>query len=169
MSDSEPTPNYKALGQARLAAGQTADTDEDWGRVFNTDGPFPFTWGRFWKLYVQYRVADLESEIGFFMDTLGLESNIFCAEQVVLTSPDRDFHFSIVPTPEGGTPTPPDSILLSFMIQELDETVATLKARGIEFQAAPAPVAEDDPMSRAACRTPNGVQVELWEFRPPSE
>ena len=137
--------------------------------MFNTGVTFPFQWGPFWKLYVQYQVADLASEIGFFMDGLGFEASIFCAEQVVLTSPDRDFHFSIVPVPENGQPTPPDTILLSFMIQQLHETVLRLEQGGVRFEEQPSRVAEGDPMSRAACRTPNGIRVELWEFQPPAE
>jgi catechol 2,3-dioxygenase-like lactoylglutathione lyase family enzyme len=169
MSGTGPVPDFQALGRGRLAAARSAETDEDWDRVFQSDAPFPFAWGPFWKQYVQYQVDDLESEIGFFIDTLGLVASIFCEDQVALTSPGRDFHFSIVPTPEGGQPTPPDSILLSFMIRDLEETVAGLEVAGVRFEEPPAPVAEGDPMSCAACRTPNGIRVELWEFRPPAD
>jgi hypothetical protein len=38
----------------------------------------------------------------------------------------------------------------------------------IRSEEPPAAVAEGDPMSRASCRTPNGVRVELWEFEAPA-
>jgi len=148
---------WQALGEARIEAARTARTAEDWERLFGRPRqPFPFEWGTCWKGTVQYQVDDFAAEVGFFVDGLGFDTNAF--------APD----FSVVPTPPGGRPTPPDAVRIGFMLKDVLGNAEELRRRGVAFTRDPAPFQEGAPMLRAEFATPNGIPVELWGFAEPS-
>ena len=153
----------RAYGRARLEIAQRAVTPQDWDELWKPpQNPFPFTWGKYWKQCIEYRVDDFASEIGFFIDMLGLPVIAFDAHYAMFTSPTGEFTFAIVQTPEGGYSTPPDAIRIQFMVEDIYETLDELIRRGIAFIQNPEPISEGSSMHIATFQTPHGISIDLW-------
>ena len=154
---------YRELGEARIEVSRQAKSREDWDRLWKAPlHPFPFEWGECWKQTAEYKVADFAAEVGFFIDIIGMTFNAIDPSYAMFTNEALDFCFSVVRAPEGVAPTPPDAIALEFMIDHLVETADTLRSRGVEFEAEPAPFGEGSPLCMCRFRTPNGIAVRLW-------
>jgi hypothetical protein len=49
----------RAYGRARVDIARRAVTPQDWEELWKPpQNPFPFTWGKYWKQCVEYRVDD---------------------------------------------------------------------------------------------------------------
>jgi hypothetical protein len=138
----------KARGPAHAPSGAELD--------------YPFRWGVGWKQCVEYRVDDFSSEIAFFIDTLGFPTNAFGPDYAMFTSPDQAFYFSVVPAPPGESSTPPASIRLQFMIENIVGVVSDLERRGIVFEERPGPWEPGSPLYTGYFRTPHGICIDLW-------
>jgi catechol 2,3-dioxygenase-like lactoylglutathione lyase family enzyme len=101
--------------------------------------PFPFTWGKYWKQCIEYRVDDFAAEAGFFIDILGFPVIAFDPNYAMFTSPAGEFTFAIVQTPEGGYSTPSDALRIQFMVEDIYATTEELARRGIAFNQYPEP------------------------------
>ena len=155
-------PRVRAYGKARIDIAQRAQTPLDWERLWvNPLHAFPFVWGEAWKQCMEYTVDDFAAEAGFFIDVLGLPVNAFGPAYAMFTSPQGDFFFSFIPTPEGESSTPPDAIRLQFMVADIFATARELELRGISFERHPVPLQPGSPLHAASFRTPNGIPVDL--------
>ena len=124
---------------------------------------FPFKWGECWTHTVEYRVADFEAEVGFFLDVMGFRPNALGPDYAMFTGPNRDFFLSIVPANDVAEATPGDTLRLGFMIQEIEKVAAELRRRGVELEKPVARYQESEaPLYTARFRTPNGIAVDLW-------
>jgi len=156
-------PRVRAYGKARIDIAQRAQTPVDWERLWvNPLHAFPFVWGEDWKQCMEYKVNDFPAEAGFFIDVLGLPVNAFGPAYAMFTSPQGEFFFSFIPTPEGESSTPPDAIRLQFMVADIFSTARELEQRGISFERHPVPLQPGSPLHAASFRTPNGIPVDLW-------
>jgi catechol 2,3-dioxygenase-like lactoylglutathione lyase family enzyme len=156
-------PRVRAYGKARLDIARRARTPAEWQRLWLPPAQrFTFQWGRPWKQCIEYKVDDLAAEVGFYIDVLGLPVNAFNPDYAMFTSPDGDFYFAVVPAYGGSPSTPPDAIRLQFMLADILATAAELQARGIEFEAPPAPIHEGSNLYIGYFRSPHGIPIELW-------
>lgn len=163
-------PRYRAYGRARLDIAQRARTRQDWDRLWKRPQfSFPFVWGQHWKQCIEYRVDDFAAEVGFMIDILGLPVNAFNAEFAMFTGLNREFYFAVTPAPPGVASTPPDSIRIQFMVDDLFATTEELQRRGVVFEAEPQAVAEGSLQWIAVFRTPHGICMELWGMVEPVE
>ncbi len=154
----------RELGEARLKQVSEIRTPEEWAEKWT--GPqheFPFTFGTCWNQCTAYGVEDYAAEVGFFYDVLGLPANAFSAGFAMFTSPDKSFYFAVVPAGEEMKATPPDSLDLGFMVEDLPGVAAELARRGVEFSVPVAPL-PGTPMLRGELRTPNGIRMTLWSM-----
>ena len=158
------TNKCKSLGEARLKIAAEAKTPEDWERLWNKPAhDYPFKWGDCWKQCIEYFVDDFVSEVGFFIDILGFPPNAFDKCYAMFTSPDRAFYFSIACSTTENKTTPPDSIRIQFMIDDILATAAKLENRGIVFEKKPTHFDEvGSPLFTGFFRSPNGVRIDLW-------
>jgi predicted enzyme related to lactoylglutathione lyase len=153
----------RAYGRARIEIAQRAITPQDWDELWKPpQNPFPFTWGKYWKQCIEYRVEDFASEVGFFIDVLGLPVIAFDASYAMFTSPTGEFTFAVVQTPEGGYSTPPDAMRIQFMVEDIYETIEELARRGIAFIQNPEPISDGSNMHIATFQTPHGISIDLW-------
>lgn len=154
----------KSLGEARLKIAAEAKTPEDWKRLWNKPAhDYSFKWGDCWKQCIEYYVDDFVSEVGFFIDILGFPTNAFDKNYAMFTSPDRAFFFSIACSTTENKTTPPDSIRIQFMVEDILKTAKELEARGIVFEQQPEPFEDEaSPMFTGYFRSPNGVRIDLW-------
>jgi catechol 2,3-dioxygenase-like lactoylglutathione lyase family enzyme len=156
-------PRVRAYGKARLDIARRARTPADWQRLWLPPAQkFTFQWGRPWKQCIEYKVDDLAAEVGFYIDVLGLPVNAFDPDYAMFTSPAGDFFFAVVPALGGSPSTPPDAIRLQFMLADILTTTAELQARGIDFEALPAPIQEGSNLYIGYFRSPHGIPIELW-------
>ena len=150
------------LGTARLALAAELQTPEAWRERWTPpEHDFPFRWGTCWTQCTTYGVEDYAAEIGFFHDLLGLPANAFSADFCMFTSPDKAFYLAVVPAGDELAATPPESLDLGFMVQDLPAVAEELERRGVVFSAPPAPYG-NSPMLKAELRTPAGIRVSLW-------
>jgi predicted enzyme related to lactoylglutathione lyase len=161
----------RAYGRARIDIARRAVTAQDWDQMWKPpQNAFPFTWGKYWKQCIEYRVDDFAAEVGFFIDVLGFPILAFDASYAMFTSPAGEFTFSVVQTPEGISSTPPDAIRIQFMVQDIDATTEELSRRGILFTQNPEPLSEGSTMYAASFLTPHGICIDVWgEARQASE
>lgn len=154
----------RVFGKKRLEISNTCKSSEDWQSLWvASEYPFNFKAGACWTFTVEYKVADFEAELGFFIDILGLDSNALDTEYAMIMEPEGKYYFSIVKTsPEKVTPV--DAIRLEFMLDDIKKVSEELINRGIEFEQVPKPYGEGSPMYRGTLRTPNGIQIALWGF-----
>lgn len=156
-------PRYRAYGKARIDIAKRLHNPEDWERLWRTPlNTFPFKWGQCWKHCVEYQVDDFAAEVGFLIDILGLPVIAFDADYAMFTSPDEDFTFAVIPTPDGKQSTLPETIRLQFMVADIFDTTEELQTRGIVFEGQPEPIAEDSSLFISSFRTPHGIPIELW-------
>lgn len=156
--------DWRALGEERLGVAREARTPEDWKKRWkDTTHAFPFVWGSCWSATITYQVDDFAAEVGFFVDGLGFRCNAIGDDFCMLAAPDRSYFFCVTPVPDGGRATPVDTFRLSFMLDDIEATSASIDDRGIPFERRPSPEGgPDSPMRMGWLRTPNHVKVELW-------
>ncbi|MGB3702326.1 MAG: VOC family protein [Anaerolineales bacterium] len=158
-------PRYRAYGKARIDIAKRAVTRGDWDRLWKkSTHPFPFSWGSSWKQCIEYKVADFPAEVGFFIDILGFPVNAFDPDYAMFTSPSGDFYFSVVPTKDGESATPPEAIRLQFMVENITDTALELQRRGVKFDQMPSRVADNSAFLISSFHTPHGIGIELWGF-----
>ena len=156
-------PRYRAYGRARIDIAQRATTPSEWERLWKRpQQKFPFTWGRYWKQCIEYKVDDFAAEVGFFIDVLGLPVNAFTPEYAMFTSPGSDFYFAVVPAPEDSSSTPADAFRLQFMVADLFSATQELERRGITFEQPPQALSPSSDQWIASFHTPHGICIELW-------
>jgi catechol 2,3-dioxygenase-like lactoylglutathione lyase family enzyme len=156
-------PRYRAYGKARIDIAKRIKDPADWDLLWRPPlHKFPFQWGQRWKQCIEYQVDDFAAEVGFLVDILGLPVLAFDSGYAMFTGPEEDFTFAVVPTPEDGQSTPPDTIRLQFMVADIFDTTEELQRRGIVFEGQPEPIAEDSSVFISSFRTPHGILIELW-------
>ena len=152
----------REYGKKRLEIPAKAKSHADWVAMwYDPVHPYLFKWGECWKGNIQYSVDDYDAEIGFWLDVLGLDSNVLSADFTMVNTPDKIFTFSVVPAGSEG-PTPSSSIKIEFMLDGIRNTAKELEGRGIVFEV---PVHEDGDGSclfTGTLRTPHGIAVNLW-------
>ncbi len=158
------TEKCRSLGKNRIKVAEKAKTPEDWKQLWkDPEYDYPFKWGDCWKQCIEYFVDDFVSEVGFFIDILGFPPNAFDKCYAMFSSPDRAFYFSIACSTTENKTTPPDSIRIQFMIEDIIGTAKELEARGIIFERKPEPFEDEaSPMYTGYFRSPNGVRIDLW-------
>ena len=162
MSQPSSTPDVRKLGEARLAVAPKLKTPADWKKLWKKPvNSWALTFGSCWKHCIEYRVDDFASEVGFFVDLLGFPVNAFGTDYAMFTGPDKDFFFSVVPTPHGEESTAPEALRLQFMVEDLYGTTIELEKRGVLFDKRPSSY-QGSPIYNATFRTPNGIHVDLW-------
>ena len=60
--------------------------------------------------------------------------------------------------------TPPESLDLGFMVEDLPAVEKELESRGVVFSKPCAPL-EGTPMLKAELRTPSGIRMTLWSLQ----
>ena len=152
----------RTYGEARLAIAEQAKSAEDWHRLwYPAKNEYPFTWGPCWKGCIEYSVVDYSAEIGFWLDLVGLDSNVLSADFTMLMSPDQAFYFAVVPAADAG-PTPAGAIRIQFMLADIASSVQHLADRGVAFERTAEPDAPGSSLLHAVLRTPAGIAVDLW-------
>ena len=156
-------PKFRAYGKARIDIAVRATNPAEWQKLWKKPAfPYPFTWGENWKQCIEYKVDDFPAEVGFFIDILGLPINAFDPGYAMFTSPKGEFYFAVIPTLEGEKSTPPDSIRIQFMLEDIFQTASELERRGIQFEQWPQACSEGSSLYIGYFRTPHGICVDLW-------
>jgi len=156
-------PKFRAYGKARIDIAMRATSQAEWQKLWKKPAfPFPFSWGDNWKQCMEYKVDDFPAEVGFFIDILGLPINAFDPGYAMFTSPNGEFYFAVIPTLEGEQSTPPDSIRIQFMVEDIYQTASELERRGIQFEHWPQACSEGSSLYIGYFRTPHGIPVDLW-------
>ena len=156
-------PRVRAYGKARLDLARRARNGEEWQRIWKPpSNPYPFKLGSAWKQCIEYKVDDFAAEVGFFIDIIGLEVNSLDPGYAQFTSPQRDFYFAVVETPQGYSSTPPEALRIQFMVEDIFTTAEELENRGISFEIPPQPCQAGSALNIGAFRTPHGITIELW-------
>ncbi|HNW32315.1 MAG TPA: VOC family protein [Caldisericia bacterium] len=154
----------RAYGVTRIEVSKVAESAADWEKLWREpEFGFPFKWGSCWKQCCEYFVSDFEAEVGFFTDILGCVCNALDQDYAMFTSPARDFFIAFYRA-EPDRATPPGTMKIAFMVEEVDQTVKKLKDRGVEFIDDPQSVAEGSPLAKASFATPNMIECALWGF-----
>jgi hypothetical protein len=157
----------REYGKKRLEIPAKAKSMADWQAMwYDAINPYPFKWGDCWKGNIQYSVDDYDAEVGFWLDMIGLDSNVFSPDFAMLMTPDKVFTFSIVTAGAGGS-TPPSAIKIEFMLEGIRSSAVQLESRGVVFEV---PVHEDGQGSclyTGTLRTPHGIAVNLWGVEKP--
>ncbi len=154
----------RAYGVTRIEVSKVAESAADWEKLWREpEFGFPFKWGSCWKQCCEYFVSDFEAEVGFFTDILGFVCNALDQDYAMFTSPARDFFIAFYRA-EPDRATPPGTMKIAFMVEEVDQTVKKLKDRGVEFIDDPQSVAEGSPLAKASFATPNMIECALWGF-----
>lgn len=157
-----PFENAKTWGTERVDFAAQAKSKEDWARWKKTKYEFAFEWGNCWTHCIEYKVADFQAEVGFFIDVLGCDCNSISEDYAMFMGPKREFFFSVRKPKAGETPTPSDALTIEFMIRDLFKTLERLKQRGVAVSEEPRPMQEGSTLYSASFLTPNGMQVRLW-------
>jgi catechol 2,3-dioxygenase-like lactoylglutathione lyase family enzyme len=160
-------PRIRAYGKARLDLARRASNGEVWKRIWKPPThPYPFQLGGAWKQCIEYKVDDFAAEVGFLIDILGLEVNSLDPGYAQFTSPQRDFFFAVVETPQGYNSTPVDALRIQFMVEDIFSTAEELEGRGIIFEIPPQPCQAGSALNIGSFRTPHGITIELWGIVP---
>lgn len=158
-------PRVRAYGKARIDVTRRAQDEREWQSLWREPRyPFPFKFGRDWKLCTQYMVDDFAAEIGFFIDVLGFPVGAFSPKYAQFISPGGEFAFGVLAA-EGIPGTHPETISLQFMLEDLSEAIHELEGRGIVFEHKPESLVAIPAI--AVLRTPHGVRLELWGLSRP--
>lgn len=157
----------RMLGEMRLKIARESKSMEEWQKNWRKPSyDFPFTFGPWWNMTVEYQVPDFAAEVGFFTDVLALSINALDAAYAMFTGPNEEFHLSISPCPVGSKPTPPNAFKFEFMVDDLMATANTLRMRGIVFEAEPARFGgPESKFLTGFFRTPNGIRIALWSMK----
>jgi len=154
----------RKCGYNRLDIARKAKSPEDWEKLWTPPKyPFGLIWTDWWKMNLEYKVDDYPAEVGFYIDILGCSINALDHAYAMFTSPNEDFHISILPTPTGQRPTPPDAFEIEFMIRNIQPYALDLENRGVVFgQRVQRYGREGSKFKNGWFRTPNGIVIMLW-------
>jgi len=118
-------------------------------------------------LHTRYRVEDLERTVAFYRDALGLtltrrSTSGRGSELAFFKAPDGDEEIEICRFPASGPVTVgPDLTHLAFLVDDLDQIGARLKAQGLAFSEGPHGTKGQGRM--AFVDAPEGYEIELIE------
>ena len=122
---------------------------------------YPFRWGDCWTGNIGVAVADLEAEIGFWVDVMGFRPFVFFDETLMFRSPDNTFGMSLSRATDEAPPS--DSITVELMLENIEEAVERLRERGAEFDRMLHPVwGEENTMRTSELTSPAGFHIILW-------
>jgi len=154
----------REYGRTRIAISNKAKSKEDWNELWHQpEHAYAFKLGPWWSMTVEYKVDDFEAEVGFYTDILGFRINALEKKYAMFTSPNEEFHISIVPKPDDADCTPQEAIKIEFMVQDIVKLAEELKKRGIIFDREPCPYGgKDSGFLMGYFRTPHGIRVTLW-------
>lgn len=121
--------------------------------------------------HVSIGVTDLDRSISFYRDTLGMtvtgRRELPTGVMLVTLSGGNDTEVELTYIPTAGERAPVDPAIglrhIAFFVSDIDESVATLKAKGIAFHREPSP--KGSAIRVAFFRDPDGVDIELVEKR----
>lgn len=156
MYSDEFLQELELLGKKRVENFAISNTSE------LPKNPYSPHWGSCWKLSFEYKVTNFAAEIGFFIDILGFETNIFSTSYAMFTNPDQDSFFSIIQAQGEETPTQAESIKIHFVVKDLFQLSDELKNRNVSFLQPPMSAGEGTDLYSAILETPHGVMIELW-------
>ena len=139
-------------------------TREDWEQEWQVPRFALGDFGPCWTCSPTWRVADVEAELGFFVDGLGFDVNAVFPEgrYAMLIAPGGSVTFAIQQATDEHPAIVPGSLTLEFMLADTEAAWANATARGVHGVTAPW---VEDGMLRATLRSPSGIDVELWSIR----
>ncbi|MBC8342460.1 MAG: hypothetical protein H8E61_00585 [Bacteroidetes bacterium] len=125
---------------------------------------FPFHFGRFWQMTIEYKVNDFESEVGFFSDILGFRIITLSVNYAMFSVPDNTFQISFLRQSSTHSALEMKSFKIEILIERILELTEELKSRGIAFNQNPTKVGIDNhSFINCGFSTPNGLDICLWE------
>lgn len=159
--------NLRALGAMRRERAAAARTPESWNEI-TAGAPKPnYAFGSCWKQAVEYYVDDLDAEIGFYTDIVGMSPMILGNNRAMFTFAfDSDFCITVLAATDDSPATPPGSLRFEWMMEDIATIAADFQSRGASFDRWPEAEAEGSPLSWGSLRTPHGVTICLWCFQP---
>jgi Glyoxalase/Bleomycin resistance protein/Dioxygenase superfamily len=152
-----------ALGRDRLALAESIQSPEEWKDKWkDAKHEYPFTWGECWKAHVVFAVPHFEAELGFYLDILGFGMNAMWDNHAMLVSPDKGFSF-VIKKGSADMHARPATVHLEFMLGNIEEAFASLRARGVPLTTElVAEWGEDNAMRTCGIKTPSGYCIKLW-------
>ncbi len=156
----------KEFGKTRVEFAKNAKSKEDWDKWAKPENDFAFDFADCWNQCIEYKVADFQSEVGFFIDTLGCDCNSISENYAMFMGPKKEFFFAVRTAKENETTTPRDAITLEFMVKDINATMEKLRARGIQAEEEVQADEPGSPMFIASFRSPNEIKIKLWSFQP---
>jgi lactoylglutathione lyase len=121
-------------------------------------------------LHTRMRVSDLDQTIRFYTDVLGLEvlerkTSPRGSQLAFLRVPNSEELIELTSFPPSGpVKVQEDLVHLAFQVENLDETIASLKAQGVKITDGPTQTSSGSRF--IFIDAPDGYEVELIE-RPP--
>lgn len=158
-------PRYRAYGKARIDMAQHIQNQQDWDTHWKAPkNSFAITFPRdgSWKQSIEYQVDDYAAEVGFWVDIVGIPVNAFGPDYAQFTGPKGEFTFAVTSTPEGLKSTPPESIRIQFLVDDINLIVDELSSRSVPFDQPPTPVSPGSSTHIATFLTPHGIAIDLW-------
>ncbi len=168
MQSTETIERLRALGSARKNAAAAIKSMEEWTQVMANRPTFPSDLGPCWQQIVEYVVDDIDAEIGFYIEVLGLTPMIMQQDHAMFCFPPGDGMCVMVRSSTADMPAT-QSFALELMVQKLDDFVQAVQDRGATFEKQPEPEMPGSPLSQGLLRTPNGVPYRIWCFAPESQ
>ena len=104
-----------------------------------------------------YYVTDMETSIAFYRDTLGLQ---MVSRDYVARFDVDGVLLELVPMPPGSVVPGNGNARLCFVVRDLSDTVAQLRARGIQTSD----IKDKKDGRLAFFRDPDGNELSLWEY-----
>jgi len=156
----------RSLGETRLQIARESKSPAEWEKKWRQPQySFPFNFGEWWTMTVEYQVQDYAAEVGFYTDILSFPINALDRAYAMFTGPNEEFHISVSPCPIGDKPTPPNAFKLVFMVKDLKSTAAELRQRGVLFEMEPSLFGGPGTnFLTGFFRTPHGIRIALWSM-----
>ncbi|HSL02365.1 MAG TPA: VOC family protein [Nitrospiraceae bacterium] len=121
-------------------------------------------------LHTRMRVSDLDQTIRFYTDVLGLEvlerkTSPRGSQLAFLKAPNSEELIELTSFPPSGPVTVQEDLVhLAFQVENLDDTIASLNAKGVEVTDGPTQTSSGSRF--IFIDAPDGYEIELIE-RPP--
>ena len=94
--DEEFITRCREIGKKRIKVSVNAKSKQDWEHHWEQpSNRYYLNFGNWWKMTLEYCVADFEVEVGFYTDILGLSVNDLSSAYAMFTNTDKDFYISI--------------------------------------------------------------------------
>ena len=139
---------WTAIGRQAIADGEPVSNPLPW----NFDGTvFRCAW--------EYPVSDFETEVGFYLDVLGLTTIALDGQYALFTTPDEDVTFACRRRPDARVDY--SGHILCLMTKDIETFASALETRagkGAVTRIAGSPV---QTVLRIA--SPAGLQIDIWE------